>query len=338
MRLPYLTVRQALIAALALTFTLRGTAAVEYTPVVLDSPSHAIAFGLNNQGQVVGRAAVQSGETHAVLWQDGRLVDLGTIPGGQYSEAYAINDRGQVVGWSTIDQSTCTAFDGCWHAFHWEDGIMTDLLGLDPRFQSYAYSLNDKGQIVGISATQDYPFGDFRPVLWHNGSIVDLGKPEGATNAYTNGVNAMGDAAGSATFADGSTVPLVWSRGSRTELPRPPGTTFTEARKINNRGQIVGTDGTNTVLWTDGRLTVLPNPPGAGSSNPSDINASGVVVGRSSQFAGRRAVIWENGQPATLPMLPGWTDSEAYGVNDRGDVVGHASTSIGLRAVMWVRN
>ena len=35
--------------------------------------------------------------THAFLWQDGAMTDLGTL-GGRASWAYAINDRGQVVG------------------------------------------------------------------------------------------------------------------------------------------------------------------------------------------------------------------------------------------------
>ena len=47
------------------------------------------------------------------------FVDLGTL-GGPASQAKAINDKNQVVGWSQ------TA-DGDGHAFLWEDGLMTDL-------------------------------------------------------------------------------------------------------------------------------------------------------------------------------------------------------------------
>jgi probable HAF family extracellular repeat protein len=338
MTLPNHVLREALVAALALTVTLSGTAAVEYTPVVLESPGLAVASGVNTHRQVVGRANVPSGEMHAVLWDGAEMVDLGTIPGGNYSEAFDVNDRGQVVGWSMLDQTNCIAFDGCWHAFLWENGTITDLLGLEPDFQSYAYSINNSGQIVGISATQNYPIIDYRPVLWHNGSLVDLGKPEGATDGLANGVNASGAAAGYAHLPDGRNVPMVWSHGTMTTLPGAPGTLVTQALKINNRGQVVGNGNNHALLWTDGILAILPNPAGAHSSTASDINTSGLVVGKSSGSSGRIAVVWEDGQPRTLPKLAGWAESEAFAVNDRGDVVGMAMTPRGLRAVMWVRN
>jgi uncharacterized membrane protein len=38
---------------------------------------------------------------HAFLFDDGVMIDLGTLPGGNVSEAIAINNRGEVVGDST---------------------------------------------------------------------------------------------------------------------------------------------------------------------------------------------------------------------------------------------
>ena len=55
------------------------------------------AWAINNAGQITGYSDTSNGETHAFLWEDGTLTDLGT-PGGKYSFAYAINDHGQVVG------------------------------------------------------------------------------------------------------------------------------------------------------------------------------------------------------------------------------------------------
>ena len=59
------------------------------------------AEALNNRGQIVGsNSSVASGEVHAILWEDGQIIDLGTLPGGTRSSAQAINDRGQIVGGS----------------------------------------------------------------------------------------------------------------------------------------------------------------------------------------------------------------------------------------------
>ena len=58
------------------------------------------AFDINNRGQVVGHSVAASGNLRAFLWENGKMVDLGTLPGGNISAAHAINDRGQVVGYS----------------------------------------------------------------------------------------------------------------------------------------------------------------------------------------------------------------------------------------------
>ena len=56
------------------------------------------ANAINAAGQVVGEAATADGATHAFLYTDGKMKDLGTLHGGN-SRAYGINAAGQVVGW-----------------------------------------------------------------------------------------------------------------------------------------------------------------------------------------------------------------------------------------------
>ena len=81
-----------------------------------------------------------------IYGQSCRLHDLGTLPGSDYSEATAINNRGQVVGSSTFSS-------GPSHAFLYENGTMVDLGTLPGGFTSQALGINDRGQIVGYSNT-----------------------------------------------------------------------------------------------------------------------------------------------------------------------------------------
>src|ERR1700745_2880583 len=82
----------------ALTATLK---AQSYT--VLDIGAlpggNTIATKINLAGQAVGQSGKMYGvQTHAFALTSGNLVDLGTLPGGEYSCAFDINSKGSVVG------------------------------------------------------------------------------------------------------------------------------------------------------------------------------------------------------------------------------------------------
>ena len=75
------------------------------------------ARAINNNGQVVGYAQADSGinaPEYAILYSNGRMTDLNslisTIPGWKLTEANAINDYGQIVGYATTPLGSTDAF------------------------------------------------------------------------------------------------------------------------------------------------------------------------------------------------------------------------------------
>ena len=115
------------------------------------------AHDINDTGQVAGNI-----DSLATVWNGTTPTFLDSLGGG-YSEAQAINNAGQVVGFSL------TASPGAYHATLWNGTTATDLDTLGGH--SYAHDINDIGEIVGESYTVD---GVAHAVLWDGASLIDL--------------------------------------------------------------------------------------------------------------------------------------------------------------------
>jgi probable HAF family extracellular repeat protein len=122
----------------------------------------AQAFDINEAGHVVGTATTTAGQSHAILWDDGVMTDLGTL-GGPYSSANALNDVGQIVGSSRVAPGSFTS-----DSFHWENGVMTGL-GITAVAGTGASGINDVGQVVGAW----YDGHHWRAFLWDDGVVSE---------------------------------------------------------------------------------------------------------------------------------------------------------------------
>jgi probable HAF family extracellular repeat protein len=288
----------------------------------LNVDSIRVARKISASGQVAGRAGYITGSnTRAVLWLSSGTEVLGTLTGGDYSGAFALNDLGQVVGTSNTANVV--------RAFLWtSDRGMVDLGTLPQDNGSEAFDINNHGQVVGTSSG---PQG-IRAVLWRNdGTIQGLGTLPGGDSSRAFAINESGQVVGTSTSSAGIRAFLWTSNGGMQSLGTLPGDTSSEALDINNAAQVVGystgPQGTRAFLWTsDGGMQNLGTLTGGNYSRAFAINNLGQIVGTSNSPNGMRAVLWTApGVLLNLNLLisglgPDLVLSEAHCINDLGQI------------------
>ena len=224
-------------------------AGVMYTVMDLGTlgGTYSYARGINDRGQVVG-SSERGGDyaEHAFRTAPNQPInsltdDLGTLPSKTYSQAYGINNLGQVVGWSG---SLPNGMDA--HAFRTGPNQaikpVADNLGTLGGSTSFAYAINDVGQVVGDSwltgdkITRAFRTGLNQPI---NPSTDDLGTLAGlSSRAY--GINDAGQVVGTSAghgFRTGPNSPINPLSDDLGTLGGPGST----GKAITASGHIAGT-------------------------------------------------------------------------------------------------
>lgn len=210
--------------------------------------NNAAANGFNDEDQVTGKGQINTTDpscvapqvlaTQAVVWKHGKLeMALPNFPGFLQGAGHAINNFGEVVGWSGV----CSGPPFTTRATLWVHGKPIDL-GTLRQENSQAFGINNRGQIVGFSANLDG--SEFRSFLWTAGKMRDLGTLPGDIAGLAAAVNDFGEVVGGSFDPDFNERAYLWRNGVMVDL-----NTLTdgenslfllEGDNLNSLGQIIG--------------------------------------------------------------------------------------------------
>src|SRR2546425_1726010 len=251
------------------------------------------AFGINNNGQIVGS---YSNTTTGCCGGHGYLLSgVGGIfstfdhSGSQWTILHAINNTGAIVG------SFCPA-TGC----------------------------------SGLGVTNGFLLiGDTSSDVTAPGACTSGGE----TASSPNGINSNGGLiVGSIEDCSGLQHGWLLSHGTFTAIDYP-GADQTAAFGVNNAGQIVGIYWSSQTVYhgwllSGGTLTAV-DVPGAGYTRAQAINSAGDIVGFYSDASGKvHGFLLSKNRFSTIDY-PGATSTDAYGINDESQIVGSYIDSSG---------
>ncbi len=245
------------------------------------------------------------------------VIDLGTF-GGNGSYASDINDSGQILGWSWIDDADNA------HAFVREpNGEVTFLYPFRP------YAINNAGKIAGVIRAQD---GRLYPAIYDHGTITILGSLGGVDGNFVGtaiAINDVGGAAGYAVTKAGDYHAFLFDGTSMIDLGCTPdanrASPNTYASGLNNSGQVVGFQTYkgqgHAFLYDHGKMRSF-NSPIPWTAAAFGINNSGQIVGYAIKGGVAHGFLFSQGVFSDIML--GDTYSVARAINEHGQVVGLA--------------
>lgn len=262
------------------------------------------------------------------------IEDLGTFSSS--TRAYAINNAGQVTGYSFAAPAAA-------HAFRYTDGVgLVDLNLIAHENNAYGAGINSFGQVSG-SVDRSGGAGGYHAFRYTDGvGLIDLGTLPGYAFSYGGALNDLGQVVGSANrsssdvlrafrFTDGAGMQDLGTLGGGSA-----------AYGINNSGDVVGLSVTRATppgdFWNPGHAFLYTDASGMVDLNKlidrslgwelrqaNAINDNKQITGYGEHTGvGLHAFRYSEGMVQDLGTFPGGGISYGVGINNRGDVVGAA--------------
>ncbi len=255
------------------------------------------------------------------------ITKIGPLSGHNGSWGHALNNAGEVAGWSNTIQ-----------AYHWSDGELTGLPPLPGGDTSRGEGIGESGAVLGSANSGTDPE---HAVIWFpsraSWTPIDLGVGSGDLFSLAQAVNSSGVICG---YSDDA----VFSRAAVWD-PLPPDSNSYQisilpaltdhfqslANDINDDEIIVGMSANffsvRAAFWTRPGGVWQATDLGAlhpnADAGANAVNNEGTIVGWSVSPASgmEHAVLWKEGGIVDLGRV-GEQRTYANGINNRGDVVG----------------
>ncbi len=250
-----------------------------------------------------------------------QFIDLSAAGGQRTSNVYDFNSSGVSAGYIAAGSNFRAATWG-----------PAGLQVLDRSTEnSFAFSINDRGQTVGRLGNQ--------PALWENGNVGRYLKTPDEAPGVAFKINNHGWTVGSYLHNQRETAAL-WIGDV---MPYPLGAlsadAISAAISVNDSGLIVGNSQVPCLdkslllrgfVWTGGHMFDLGAPAGMATSLAADVNDRGQIAATAIVDASdcqlyateARAALFENGKWTVLPDLSKYSGSQALSINKHGAIVG----------------
>jgi probable HAF family extracellular repeat protein len=212
-----------------------------------------------------------------------------------------------------------------------------------PGSGTYAYGINDEGEIVGTYINWDQAVNGLKNYgfLYSNGQYTTLSDGYGTV---ASGINGDGQIVGSANGSELSPAyGFFWSDHHYTTLLHD---NVTYAYGINNKDQIVGVyygtyhgvSGGHGFVYSNGHYKTLDDPHATGGTIATGINYKGEIVGTYVDNGREESFLYQRGHYTTLDDPLGTKGTYVSGINDRGQIVGSYVDNSGVDHGFVYRN